>query len=1311
MYRLLITCVVLIAVFSLLDSTIIEETASFKGFVYGSAPECEYDDWISHLTKKIAVDGYNIYAPFFRNGVNYPFGNYHTATTLQRTRWETVCDTFINGDYESADTLLQAYGFPYQVVRFNDTDTGRQYYMLREVLNPDYSDDQGTPETTDDIYGGFDFSWGLYVVWPEASQPIILTFVHPGDDYMVPPLLVKAFQEWDAKYVMLAGSSREASWSNVGNYTNDKSLADPSRYSNHPYNSFYRSACQQIREEFERLEYSVQLHSYDWNSNTHAGAANIQISAGNKEDYPSLPIRDHSSLKRDIVNTTDYLVYPANTIGFHEAVYVTDYYTVHYNRALAPFYFDDGEHIVPVSNYITLPGAATNVQYLYTNESRNKYEVTNSFLHIEFDELPYCYTHTVQNWKWFYGFDINTGTFDLSRRFDLSFAYYSPFIEKLGVVIHEAIILNDNLPVDTPTNFSVLSVESTRINLSWSAVDCYDFDTYQVLYATIPNSNHPSMRDFVDEPRLASARTSYYSLDGLTTGETYYVSIRATDRNGNISELSPEISATLGLADITYDETTEILSLDSSVTIKWAGANQSTDMLGYNVYRTTIGGDTELVGSWLTSNSLRRNSADQSYTYTDNTPINYVDYEYYIAPADSDADYPHYRRLLASPRPIYELFLVDVDLTVYDSVSLGFSPFASDGPDNSPAYDIASQTTATHSIRSYQPNWWIGNVQGVRFIREFKGEFDMQNEYKSFIIRLRSNFRNVQVYMDDSNLTGNEKVIFEDIENEQYANIRGEEYRFELPNSDYTDFFVYIGNVRPVPEVSNITDISNRLYTPADEVTIEYSTTFALLLDHYVLRLESEMGNLIIDEDITSSEGLFTFTIPENVTIHDAVLIFEAHCTDGQIVAYPTATGIGIIPSEVTITFNPVNSFITNPFISNPLLLTSLGVDGDLYRLVNEEWSTSEQIDFGVGYFFKPTTAFEDTYNYSINKSSTTIQLSRGWNLIANPHLLSVNIKDLNIIFNDNTYQYTELLQLNILLPYVRVLRDGILTETSIVNAKESFLMYANIPSDAIVFAEFIPYLHNTSMLESRFIWQGGVSVRYQSDETICDAIVVSVSEEEELPSDNIAYYNPKSVSLPNGISLYLKEQEESRARYHSRTITKMDEDDAIYTAIPFTLELPSLEPLDFDTTTIIDGLQYSMRVAINDLEYVPPFTLLPDNLEITGEIRIANEFLSPITDQTITPAFQVSAYPNPFNPTTNISFNLTRDNFVNIGVYNIKGQRVQTITNELFTSGNHIVQWNGVDATGRGVGSGIYFIAVNIGGQNRVIKKITLLK
>ena len=57
---------------------------------------------------------------------------------------------------------------------------------------------------------------------------------------------------------------------------------------------------------------------------------------------------------------------------------------------------------------------------------------------------------------------------------------------------------------------------------------------------------------------------------------------------------------------------------------------------------------------------------------------------------------------------------------------------------------------------------------------------------------------------------------------------------------------------------------------------------------------------------------------------------------------------------------------------------------------------------------------------------------------------------------------------------------------------------------------------------------------------------------------------------------------------------------------------------------------------------------------------------------------FSVSNYPNPFNPETTIFFTMPSQSDVSINVYNIKGQRVQTLINEILPSGKHEVIWNG---------------------------------
>lgn len=86
------------------------------------------------------------------------------------------------------------------------------------------------------------------------------------------------------------------------------------------------------------------------------------------------------------------------------------------------------------------------------------------------------------------------------------------------------------------------------------------------------------------------------------------------------------------------------------------------------------------------------------------------------------------------------------------------------------------------------------------------------------------------------------------------------------------------------------------------------------------------------------------------------------------------------------------------------------------------------------------------------------------------------------------------------------------------------------------------------------------------------------------------------------------------------------------------------------------------------------------------------------------------SNYPNPFNPTTQISFSTSQEGKVNLSVYNIKGQLVKTLINTRIVSGSHIVNWNGQDNIGKRVSSGVYFYKLKTN-EKEISKKMLLLK
>jgi hypothetical protein len=79
--------------------------------------------------------------------------------------------------------------------------------------------------------------------------------------------------------------------------------------------------------------------------------------------------------------------------------------------------------------------------------------------------------------------------------------------------------------------------------------------------------------------------------------------------------------------------------------------------------------------------------------------------------------------------------------------------------------------------------------------------------------------------------------------------------------------------------------------------------------------------------------------------------------------------------------------------------------------------------------------------------------------------------------------------------------------------------------------------------------------------------------------------------------------------------------------------------------------------------------------------------------------------YPNPFNPSTTIRYTIPHKSPVNISIYNITGQHITTLVNELKGAGTYSVQWHS-----DGLISGVYFYRLEAGGFSAV-KKCIILK
>lgn len=84
--------------------------------------------------------------------------------------------------------------------------------------------------------------------------------------------------------------------------------------------------------------------------------------------------------------------------------------------------------------------------------------------------------------------------------------------------------------------------------------------------------------------------------------------------------------------------------------------------------------------------------------------------------------------------------------------------------------------------------------------------------------------------------------------------------------------------------------------------------------------------------------------------------------------------------------------------------------------------------------------------------------------------------------------------------------------------------------------------------------------------------------------------------------------------------------------------------------------------------------------------------------------------YPNPFNPSTIIEFELIEGGRTILDIFNVVGQKIRTLKKEQMEAGVHTVQWNGEDNNGRTVPGGVYFYRL-VNGKNRQVKKMQLIR
>ncbi len=268
----------------------------------------------------------------------------------------------------------------------------------------------------------------------------------------------------------------------------------------------------------------------------------------------------------------------------------------------------------------------------------------------------------------------------------------------------------------------------------------------------------------------------------------------------------------------------------------------------------------------------------------------------------------------------------------------------------------------------------------------------------------------------------------------------------------------------------------------------------------------------------------------------------------------------------------------------------------------------------------------------------------------------------------------------------------------------------SNSIQDLIIYRNSLKLLREEKYLESMNEFENLIK-EYPKSYYIKFAIAKIISIINYENTDNVIQYlenisNEKSLSgIKNDIKKFLfhiyRKNGDNRKVNELLKYTKQDQKYDKF--VNYYKGFYFLEDLN-DTTKAVESFEkyilkypddYKSQIIVHELKN------LGKDVKITDYINI-------IEASTKTCEFFPS-HPNPFNPSTTISFNLLKPTVVDLRIYNLKGQEVWKLKQEYSTGYSQII-WSAVDDSGKLLSSGIYFIKL-IAGDQITTQKLILMK
>lgn len=243
------------------------------------------------------------------------------------------------------------------------------------------------------------------------------------------------------------------------------------------------------------------------------------------------------------------------------------------------------------------------------------------------------------------------------------------------------------------------------------------------------------------------------------------------------------------------------------------------------------------------------------------------------------------------------------------------------------------------------------------------------------------------------------------------------------------------------------------------------------------------------------------------------------------------------------------------------------------------------------------------------------------------------------------------------------------------------FTLYRGIEPDelSVINQDYLLTLFFDDYVDEPGLYYYQLRASYEyGDSELSQIVEVNVDNKLELP-----YFDPEPGKYLDKVFLHILHESEDAVIYYTLDESYPDEGAEVYTGEILLKNDTTVKAIAFREGWIPSGL-----------------------LEGFFEIKDSSSDHSLISKY---PTKLYPAYPNPFNPATNIKFSLSKNSYVEIVFYNIQGRRIYTLIEDFLDKGSYELIWNGRDYNNKPLSSGVYFYKMKTEDFNQVNKVIIL--